>query len=333
MRHSVERSAQPEPNRRARRGIAHHSRVINVGAAALACSLVFSLSGCVSASKHSELQAERDELAREKAAVGQLAGNLEVSNASLEAERVRLYDELEDAHVEREAMAARRSALEQDVMRLSDEEGRLSDELEATSLALSVASEEVRDLQSTYQGLVTDLESELQQGAIEIEQLRSGLRLAVSDEILFASGSAKLDPGGVDLLKKVAANINKLDYAIDVEGHTDNIAIRGVLKKRYPSNWELAGARASSVVRLLERAGIDGDRLKAISRASHAPVASNDDEDGRSMNRRIEILLRPQEHTNLIPAAVDEDAPSSHADLPLDGGNAEPQVAPASPRP
>lgn len=330
MRHSVERSAQPEPKRHARSSSSSHTPGFSVGALALACALVLPLSGCVSASKHRELEAERDALAREKAAIGELAGHLEVSNTSLEAERVRLYDELEDSRVEREALSARRSALEQDVMRLSDEEGRLSEELEATSLALSVASGEVRDLQSTYQGLVDDLETEIQQGAIEIEQLRSGLRLAVSDEILFASGSAKLDPGGIELLKKVAVNISKLDYAIDVEGHTDDISIRGVLKKRYPSNWELAGARASSVVRLLERGGIEGGRLKAISRASYAPVASNEDEDGRSMNRRIEILLRPQEHTKLIPAAVDEGASKSHAVRPVDADNAESQVTPAS---
>jgi chemotaxis protein MotB len=308
MKHSVKRSVQPEPIPAAPSGTVRRFRVSKLGAWVLACSLVLQLTACVSASKHRELEAERDELAREKAEVGELAGPLEVSNASLESERVRLYDELEDLRVEREALAARRAALEHDVMRLSENEGRLSDELQATSLALTAASSEVRDLQSTYQGLVDDLEIELQKGAIEIEQLREGLRLAVSDEILFASGSARLDPGGVELLQKVATNISKLDYAIDVEGHTDNISIRGSLKKRYPSNWELAGARAASVVRLLERAGINGNRMKAISRASYVPVASNDDEDGRSMNRRIEILLRPQEGTDVLPAAPDEGA-------------------------
>lgn len=312
MRYSVERSAQPEQQRGTRSRMTRRRPGFEFAAFAVVFSLVLclvlSLVGCVSASKHQALETEREELARAKAEVAKLASHLEVSNASLERERVRLYDELEDLRVEREALAARRSALERDVIRLSENEGRLSEELEATSLALTAASSEVRDIQSAYQGLVSDLETELQKGAIEIEQLRSGLRLAVSDEILFASGSAKLDPGGVELLKKVAANIGKLDYAIDVEGHSDNIAIRGSLTKRYPTNWELAGARASSVVRLLENRGIAGDRLKAISRASHAPVASNDDEEGRRMNRRIEILLRPREETNVLPAAVDADA-------------------------
>ncbi|MFT5443863.1 MAG: chemotaxis protein MotB [Myxococcota bacterium] len=255
--------------------------------------------GCVTSSTHNEVVAERDRLALESAAVGDLAGKLEVSNASLEAERVRIYDELEDLRIEREALTQARAQLEGDVSRLSENESELNEQLQETSAALSAATEDVRDLQSTYQGLVTDLESELQKGAIEIEQLRSGLRVAVSDEILFRSGSAKLDKEGAALLEKVAANVSKLDYAIDVEGHTDNIPIRGSLTKQYPSNWELAGARASSVVRLFERVGIDGKRLQAISRAEFAPVASNDSSANRSINRRIEIRLRPREDSDV----------------------------------
>lgn len=331
MRHSVKRLPDPGPKRDERKRAKCVSPTLRVGAFLVASMLVLQVSGCVSSSRYRELVAERDELARANTGVIERAGHLEVSNASLESERVRLYDELEDFRVETEALTVRRAALEQDVTRLSEREGRLSEELEAASLALDAASEEVQDLQSTYQGLVNDLETELQKGAIEIEQLRSGLRVAVSDEILFASGSAQLDPGGIELLEKVAANINQLvDYAIDVEGHTDNVLIRGVLKQRFPSNWELAGARASSVVRLLEAAGIEGARLQAISRASYAPVASNDDADGRSMNRRIEILLRPREEANRIPAVVDDDAAESRADRNPAGENIGTRVTPAS---
>lgn len=268
--------------------------------------LALQATACVSSSRYDDVVAQRDALAGTAATLGQRAGKLEVSNASLAAERVELYDQLENLRVESEALSAARTALEADVASLAESKAQLSTELETTSLALATASDNVRDLQSTFEGLVDDLESELQRGEIEIEQLRTGLRVAVSDEILFQSGSAELDPSGVTVLETVANHIKDLDYAVDVEGHTDNRRIRGTLKKRYPTNWELAGARASRVVRLFESAGIAGARLQAISRAEHQPVASNDDDDGRGQNRRIEIRLRPRETTELIPGDVPE---------------------------
>ena len=78
-------------------------------------------------------------------------------------------------------------------------------------------------------------------------------------------------------------------------GFTDNIPIRGSLTKKFPTNWELAGARAASVVRLLEKEGVDKLKLTAVSYGENQPVASNDTPEGRSQNRRIEIRMRPVE--------------------------------------
>jgi chemotaxis protein MotB len=272
--------------------------------AAAVASMTIWVLGCVSQGTHKEVVAERDRLLNENVLMTEKAGHLEVSNASLEAERVRLYDELEDLRVETEALQATRATLEQDVMRLSESQDDLSSRLEA-------AESEAKKLKSTYQGLVADLESELQKGEIEIEQLRSGLRVAVSDEILFRSGSADLDNDGRAVLRKVAENISRLDYAVDVEGHTDDVPILGPLKKKYPTNWELAAARASSVVRLFAKSGIDGERLQAISRAEFSPVASNQSAEGRGLNRRIEIRLRPRDGSEVAPAPLDAAAASS----------------------
>ncbi len=322
MKHSVKRLLQPEPRCTERGGYERRQRcgLQRLAACLFAAVLLVQGTACVSSSKHKEVVAERDALAKAEAELGERAGYLEVSNSSLEAERVRLYDELEDLRLAREALAAERATLERDVERLNENENELSERLDNASAALSAATAEVGNLKSTYQGLVDDLEMELQQGALEIEQLRSGLRVAVSDEILFSSGSARLDPDGVALLEKVSANIKELDYAIDVEGHTDDRRISGRLKKRFASNWELAGARAARVVRLFESAGIDGARLQAISRASHAPVASNEDAQGRSMNRRIEILLRPRESQQAEEAPEGEKTdttPSAAPDTPV----------------
>ena len=97
----------------------------------------------------------------------------------------------------------------------------------------------------------------------------------------------------VRLLGKVATQIRKSSHQILVIGHTDNKPIGPALVKQYPTNWELAGARAASVVRLFARSGLPGRRLRAVSVADTQPVASNKTEEGRARNRRIEIRLLP----------------------------------------
>ena len=104
---------------------------------------------------------------------------------------------------------------------------------------------------------------------------------------------------GRNILNTVAARLAESDYTIEVLGHTDNIPIKGLLTQKFPTNWELAGARAAQVVRIFLEAGVAGDRLRATSRAQYEPVASNDDEEGRGLNRRIEIRLRPSESSQL----------------------------------
>jgi len=179
------------------------------------------------------------------------------------------YDQVEQ---ERDVLAARNDALKAN---------------------LREREEESRKLQATYDGLVKSLKSELEAGQIDVTQLRDGLRVNVSQDILFESGSAALDKNGTTVLSKVAAELKKLSHQILVIGHTDDKPIRPALAKRYPSNWELAGARAASVVRLFARSGLPGMRMRAISVADTQPVASNKTEEGRARNRRIEIRVRP----------------------------------------
>ena len=115
----------------------------------------------------------------------------------------------------------------------------------------------------------------------------------VSDDVLFASGSATLDSIGRKVLVKVAAQLAKLDYTVEVQGHTDDIPIRGSLAKRFPTNWELAAARAARVARLLQEKGVSGDRLTVASFADNRPLVPNNSAEARAQNRRIEIRLWP----------------------------------------
>jgi chemotaxis protein MotB len=95
------------------------------------------------------------------------------------------------------------------------------------------------------------------------------------------------------VLEKVASELAKSPNRIVVEGHSDDVPITGSLKRRYPTNWELAAARACRVVRLFQDAGIAGERLHAVSAGPFQPEASNESAKGRSINRRIEIRLLP----------------------------------------
>jgi chemotaxis protein MotB len=130
-------------------------------------------------------------------------------------------------------------------------------------------------------------------GAVKMELLRNGLQITFPNEVLFATGSADLKLDGQHVLKELVGALEEVPYQIVVIGHTDNVPIGPALAKRYPSNWELAGARAASVVRLMAGEGIPPQQLLAISMGDTRPVASNDTPAGRAENRRIDVRIRP----------------------------------------
>jgi len=270
------------------------------------CLLVLS-TGCVSKQAHESLTTERDRLGETNLELVRKVVSMERAIESLEAERILLIDEVETLSEEQSQLEATRGSLETQVTTQHAALEEMTVALVATTAERDAAKQEVLALQETYQGLVDDLEIEVSRGSIEIEQLRSGLRLAVSDEILFESGSADLEEEGSELLVTISEHLQQIDYAIEVVGHSDDRQIRSTLAHRYPSNWELAGARAAAVVRLFLSSGIEGQRLQASSRAEFEPLASNDSAEGRSRNRRIEIRLRPLAGSN-VEGAAEHDA-------------------------
>ena len=250
--------------------------------------------GCVSAETHRESIQRNDQLSVANA-------RLEKRIEGLEASALSLNEELESVLEEHEDLVLEQAKCVEETNRLSLSESRLgtrladqSVELVRSQQELDTARSELGRLTSTYTTLMSDLESEVASGQIQIEQLREGIRVNVSDDILFASGSTQLDPVGQAVLTKVAAQLSELDHDIQVQGHTDDRKLRGTLRQQFPSNWELAAARAGEVIRLFQRSGIDGERLTLISFASYDPIASNEDPSDRAQNRRIEIRLKPK---------------------------------------
>jgi chemotaxis protein MotB len=243
--------------------------------------------GCVTPSVHGKVSEERDALETQ-------LERMRIERDNLQKQYLEAQESYEDERVTRSELA---TDLAQTTRRATELDASLTAERDARIKAaeeLAARKAEIAKIQSTYDELVTDLESEVSSGQIEIQRLKEGLRLNVSDEVLFATGSAELDSIGRDVLKKVAGQIRNLRDFIEVRGHTDNLRIGGSLAKRYPSNWELAAARAARVVRLFEAEGIPGDRLVAVSLGENDPVVPNDSPDNRALNRRIEIRLLPK---------------------------------------
>ena len=190
-------------------------------------------------------------------------------------------------------LVAQHAALQTQNTEMSEEMGAIRGENETLVAALAEKEQEFESMVETRDELVSALETEVAAGQIEIRNLVDGVSLNVSDELLFPSGGVTINDAGRDVLGRVGRQIGDDDSLVFVEGHTDDVRIGPTLRKRYPTNWELAAARASIVVRTLSEAGVDPKRLRAVSRGPFAPIASNETEDGRAKNRRTEIILRP----------------------------------------
>ncbi len=170
---------------------------------------------------------------------------------------------------------------------------QLSNRVQVLERENAGSEKDLADLRARSAMIEEELREEVVAGQILVSEVRDGIEVDVSNQLLFASGSANLSEKGRDVLLRLAKQLREGNETIAVEGHTDNVMIGAALESQYPSNWELAGARAARVVRRLSAEGVDPTRLRAVSRGPFAPDASNDTEKGRSQNRRTQILLRP----------------------------------------
>jgi chemotaxis protein MotB len=156
-------------------------------------------------------------------------------------------------------------------------------------------AEQLEKATQTYEDLQKKLEKEIQEGQIQLTEMKNRLTMTMVDKILFASGSADVSKEGKMVLDKVITILKDVkDKRIQVEGHTDNVRIFSSIKTKYPTNWELSVARATQVVRYLqEEGGLDPKLLSATGYSEYQPLATNDTDEGKAKNRRIEIVLLP----------------------------------------
>ncbi len=123
---------------------------------------------------------------------------------------------------------------------------------------------------------------------LTVEQKEDWIEISLNESVVFTSGGVEPIDDALVVIEKIAKIMAGRDNAILVEGHTDNIPIRGSV---FPSNWELSAARAASVVRYLALEGVTAERLGAVGFGEFKPVARNDTLQGRLKNRRVVILI------------------------------------------
>lgn len=203
----------------------------------------------------------------------------------LEAEKKRLEQELEKARGE---MTAAEREKARRIEELLAKIGNAEEELEKLRLRQERANKRL----AAFRELRRRLRSLVDTGKLTVSFRNGQMVLNLPSGVLFPSGKADLSKNGKAALDEILTVLGDFkDRRFLVAGHTDNVPIR---KRRFPSNWHLSTARAVSVVTyMIDNGGFDPNKIGAAGYGEFSPVASNETEEGRAQNRRIEIILVP----------------------------------------
>jgi len=229
--------------------------------------------------------------ANERARIAELEGELSES----ERQRNDLDTQLTDLRRENDALAARLTELGENVESLRTRASSLEGDLTAAERERDELRERERQANerlATFRAMLERFRSMIDSGRLRVSIVRNRMVVELPDNVLFDSGQAELKPEGAATLAEVASVLASIEGRVfQIAGHTDNVPIRS---RRFPSNWELSTARAVVVARyLIDNGNMTADRISAAGYADTVPIESNDTEEGRGRNRRIEIVLMP----------------------------------------
>lgn len=282
----------------------------------VALALGLGTAGCVTKSDHEALQRELDQT--EAALRAEQEAERQAYEEQLTARQERivgLEQAITEARAEADAaqrqivslqamLAAKQSELAALEQRMADTERELAAlikrraDLKASLDQMSAALEDARQRQATadrrvaeYRDMLTRFAALIDAGKLKVSIVDGRMVLTLPMDILFPSGRATLTEEGRASLLEVGAGLATIPgRAFQVEGHTDTVPIKTA---KFPSNWELGAARALVVLRALVEGGVAADRLSAATYGELRPAASNETEEGRAANRRIEIVVVP----------------------------------------
>lgn len=153
----------------------------------------------------------------------------------------------------------------------------------------------------TLQGeLERSMAAEISRHELALNQTSDGLVISLRETGFFESGSAAVRANSKSAFARIAKLLTEQDYRLRIEGHTDNVPIHN---SQFHSNWELSTTRATELVRLLvTNYGFTPEHLSAAGYAQYHPAATNDSQDGRAQNRRVDIVVLRAPLNAALPA-------------------------------
>ena len=270
----------------------------------LFCSTLW---GCVTQAKYDDLKQRYDQaqvkLAERQQRVGSLGASVVEAQEQvkrLESENTRARTQLANLEAERKQLENEQHRLTLDLTRVLEDRSRLkasSEQLQAALAELANRKAQADRRVAEFRSLLGRFKSLIDAGALNVTISEGRMVVQLPTDVLFDSGSARLSKAGLQTIAQVTAILKEVpDRRYQIEGHTDNVPIH---TPHYASNWELAAARGLGVVRAMIEGGIAGGVISPASHGEFHPVASNESEVGRRMNRRIEIIVVPD--LSLLP--------------------------------
>ena len=165
------------------------------------------------------------------------------------------------------------------------------------------------DLTGAMESLQAALKAEIDKGQLQISLEKRGLVISLREAAFFASGDDVVYPGTYSSIGKIAQAISILPSPVRLEGHTDSVPIHN---SRFRNNWELSAARSIAMLELLvSRFSIPPERLAVAGYADTVPIESNDTEEGRTHNRRVDIVILNEQGLSPEPKGIASPAPAS----------------------
>ncbi|CAI8998061.1 chemotaxis protein MotB [Brevibacillus sp. IT-7CA2] len=232
-------------------------------------TLLFVIVIIIAATQTKSIQAQKDEVQKEKASLEQVHESLDLLN-------------LQKLELQREVyqLEARQKELKGEKVKEGSE-----DTVNVPKPPMGISDSSERDMETVR----NQLSSALAELNLDYEETEEGLRIRLPETILFTSGSADLQAQGKQVVGTVAGVLKRFEHKVRIEGYTDDVPIS---RSTYQSNWELSSARAISVMReMVDAHSLPASRFTVAGLGEYKPLVDNSNAENRSKNRRVEIVI------------------------------------------
>lgn len=240
-------------------------------------SFILVFSSCVSKKKLLSEQKRVKSLQTDSVGAYSSLNNCNSKVADLEKEKAEIQKEMSNLS------SSSQTTIENSKMTIAEQAKRLKD--------LQTLIQSQKDIVNKLKKTVADALINFKPDELSVSIKDGKLYVSLQEKLLFKSGSAVVDPKGKEALQSLATVLNATqDISVLIEGHTDNVPIKG----KYEDNWSLSTERATSIVRILTNDyKVDAHSIIASGRSEYFPVADNTTLEGKAKNRRTEIILSP----------------------------------------